>query len=280
MKDPSKVKLGGEKRDVTVLFTDIAHFTTISEALSPESLVALLNEYLEAMTEEIMAEGGTVDKYEGDAIMAYFGAPLEQNDHYARACRVALAMRKRLDKLRDQWKNAGPLPGGESRPEIDFRCGINTGVAIVGNVGSSKRLEYTVMGDNINLGSRLEGANKNYGTNLMISESTYEKVKDSFEMRELDLIKVVGKTKPIRVFELLNEKGALVPAAQALLKLYNEGLQLYKERRFEEALHKFEEILQAYPQDGPSKLYRQRSEILRNFPPPADWDGVFEMRSK
>lgn len=280
MKNPDKLKLGGEMKNVTVLFTDIAHFTTISEKLKPESLVALLNEYLEVMSNVIMSEGGTVDKYEGDAIMAFFGAPLPQEDHAARACRTALKMRLALGELMEKWTNDPPLPGGEKKPTIDFRCGLSSGDVIVGNVGSSSRLEYTVIGDIVNLGSRLEGANKKYSTNVMMSEETYERVKDVFEARELDVIRVVGKTQPIKVYELLNQKGQLVDAAAKLLQLYNEGMALYHERKFADALAKFDEILKAYPDDGPSKLYRQRCEVLRDFPPAADWDGVFEMGSK
>lgn len=277
---PENLKLGGEKRNVSVLFTDIAHFTTISEKLKPESLVALLNEYLEAMTDVIMAEGGTVDKYEGDAIMAFFGAPLEQKDHAIRACRVALKMRVKLEELHELWKKDPILPGGETKPILDFRCGISSGDVIVGNVGSSRRMEYTVMGDIVNLGSRLEGANKKYSTNIMVSEDTYNEAKDLFEARELDIIEVVGKSHPVRVYEILNEKGQLVDEAANLLKLYSEGIALYHERKFADALTKFEEILKIYPTDGPSKLYRQRCEVLRDFPPKDDWDGVFKMGNK
>jgi adenylate cyclase len=280
MSEPQKLNLGGEKREITVMFTDIAHFTSISEKLSPESLVALLNEYLEAMTDVIMSEGGTVDKYEGDAIMAYFGAPLAQTDHAVRACATALKMREKLAELLNKWKTDPPLPGGEKKPEIDFRCGLSMGEAIVGNVGSSSRLEYTAIGDIVNLGSRLEGANKKYLTNVLVSEATYEAVKEHFEAREIDTIRVVGKAKPIKVYELLNYKGKLVPEAVELLRLYNEGIQFYHTRKFEAALSKFTQLLGKYPDDGPSKLYKQRCDVLKDIPPPADWDGVFELGSK
>lgn len=280
MAHPENLKLGGEKRPITVLFTDIAHFTTISESLKPESLVALLNEYFEAMSQVILAEGGTLDKFEGDAIMAFFGAPLIQPDHALRACTAALKMRQKLAELLQKWQTDPPLPGGEKKPLIDFRCGLSSGEVIVGNMGSTTRFDYTVMGDVVNLGSRLEGANKKYDTRIMVSEATAEIVKNQFEMRELDVIKVVGKTQPIKVFEVLNLKGQLVPEAQKLLELYNQGMQMYHDRKFAEALEHFNKILEAYPTDGPSKLYRQRCEVLRDFPPPADWDGVFEMGTK
>lgn len=277
---PENLHLGGEKRAVTVLFTDIAHFTTISEGLTPESLVALLNEYFDAMSEVIMAQGGTLDKFEGDAIMAFFGAPIAYPDHALRAANAAIGMRFKLNQLLQKWKNDPPLPGGEKKPAIDFRCGLSSGDVIVGNVGSKERFEYTVMGDIVNLGSRLEGANKKYSTNIMISEATYELIKNSFECRELDIIRVVGKTKPIRVYEVLSTKGQLPAEAMSLLQSYNEGMSLYHARKYAEGLEKFKQLLQKFPQDGPSKMYLQRCEVLRDFPKPADWDEVFEMGSK
>lgn len=280
MAHPENLRLGGEKREITVLFTDIVHFTSIAEKLKPESLSSLLNEYFEAMSQVIFEEGGTLDKFEGDAIMAFFGAPVPQKDHAARACLVALKMRLRLTTLINSWKTNMTLPGGEKKPAIDFRCGINTGEVIVGNMGSIRRFNYTAMGDAVNLASRLEGANKKYNTRVMIGETTYKAVYASFETRELDTIQVVGKEKPVKVYELLAPKDDLPPDALRLLKDYSEGIQLYHERKFAIALNKFEQILTTYPDDGPSKLYRQRCEVLRDFPPPADWDGVFEMETK
>jgi len=280
MAHPEQMKLGGEKREVTVLFTDIAHSTAISEKLTPESLVALLNEYFEAMSEVIMANGGTVDKFEGDAIMAFFGAPVAQTDHAALACKTALQMRQKLVDLLLKWQTDPPLPGGEPKPQIDFRCGLSSGEVIVGNVGSLHKFNYTVMGDIVNLGSRLEGANKKYETHTMVSEKTAVKVNDRFEMRVIDTIRVMGKKEPSKVYELIAEKGQLPANVTELLKMYSEGINLYYERKFAEALAKFQKILETYPDDGPSKLYRQRCEVLRDFPPKPDWDGVYEMGSK
>lgn len=279
---PESLKLGGEKREVTVLFTDIVHFTTISEKLKPESLVALLNEYFEAMSAVIMAEGGTVDKFEGDAIMAFFGAPVGQPDHALRAARAAINMRIKLNELLASWKSPDHaiLPGGEPKPSIDFRCGLSSGEVIVGNIGSSSRFNYTVMGDIVNLGSRLEGANKKYTTHIMMSEKTHTAIRDQFETRELDVIQVVGKTEPIKIFELLAPKGQLPAEAITLLQQYGEAMALYHNRQFADALTKFSEILKSYPGDGPTQLYRQRCEVLRDFPPKEDWNGVFEMGSK
>lgn len=286
---PESLKLGGEKREITVMFTDIVHFTTISEKLKPESLVALLNEYFQAMSDVIMAEGGTVDKFEGDAIMAFFGAPVAQPDHALRATKAALKMRIKLNEVLEKWKEAKPgsdgtpanlLPGGETKPEIDFRCGLSSGEVIVGNIGSLNRFNYTVMGDIVNLGSRLEGANKKYSTHVMMSQKTHEIIKDQFETRELDIIQVMGKTEPIKVFELLAPKGELPPNVLTLLQQYTEAMELYHNRKFAEALAKFTDILKTFPEDGPSQLYRQRCEVLRDFPPKPDWNGVFEMGSK
>jgi adenylate cyclase len=277
---PESVKLGGEKREISIIFTDIAGFTSISEKLAPESLVAFLNEYLDAMTRIILDEGGTLDKFEGDAIMAFFGAPLTQADHAVRACNVALKMREAMSFLNDKWKNDEPLPNGEKKPQIDFRCGINTGEAIVGNVGSDLRFDYTALGDCVNLSSRLEGANKKYSTRIMMSETTFNMVKNEFVARELDLIIVVGKRAPVRVFELLGPMDSLNQSATILLNLYNEGLRLYHSRDFTAAQNKFEDILKSFPLDGPSKVYRQRCEILKDFPPAKDWDGVYEMATK
>lgn len=286
---PESLKLGGEKREITVMFTDIVHFTTISEKLKPESLVALLNEYFQAMSDVIMAEGGTVDKFEGDAIMAFFGAPVAQPDHALRATKAALKMRIKLNEVLEKWKEAKPgsdgtpanlLPGGEPKPEIDFRCGLSSGEVIVGNIGSLNRFNYTVMGDIVNLGSRLEGANKKYSTHVMMSQKTHEIIKDQFETRELDIIQVMGKTEPIKVFELIAPKGELPQNVLTLLQQYTEAMELYHNRKFAEALAKFTDILKTFPEDGPSQLYRQRCEVLRDFPPKPDWNGVFEMGSK
>lgn len=271
--NPDTLHLGGAKKEVTVFFSDIANFTTESEKLTPENLVAQLNEYLSTMTNIIMQNEGTLDKYVGDAIVAYFGAPLEQPDHAKRACTTALQMRAALANLHDKWQKEG-------RPLLDFRAGINTGEVIVGNVGSEKRFDYTIMGDQVNLGSRLEGANKKYSTHIMISEMTRAKLGDDFVTRELDLIKVKGKNKIVRVYELLARKGVFSKTGEELLAAYNKAFSLYTARDFKAAYTAFQEALRVYPNDGPSNLYLQRCEILRDFPPAPDWDGVFAMKEK
>ncbi|XDD45668.1 CHASE2 domain-containing protein [Leptospira sp. WS39.C2] len=196
LKHPDNLALGGSKREITIFFSDVRGFTTISEQLGPEDLVKLLNEYLSAMTDLIIEYKGTIDKYMGDAIMAFWGAPVPLEDHAYYACVAALAQLDHLKVLQQKWAE-------RNVPVIDIGCGLNSGPAVVGNMGSSHRMEYTCMGDTINLGSRLEGSNKMYTTNIIISEYTYEKVKDRVVTRELDLVRVKGKTQPVRIYELL-----------------------------------------------------------------------------
>ncbi|MCS7084445.1 MAG: adenylate/guanylate cyclase domain-containing protein, partial [Aquificaceae bacterium] len=195
--NPDALKLGGEKKEVTVFFSDVRGFTTISETLSPENLVQLLNEYLSIMTDLIISYRGTIDKYMGDAIMAFWGAPIPNEEHAYYACIASLAQLEELKKLQQRWVEQG-------YPVIDIGIGLNSGYAVVGNMGSSHRMDYTVMGDTINLGSRLEGTNKQYGTRIIISEFTYAKVKDRVYVRELDIIRVKGKNEPVKIYELLD----------------------------------------------------------------------------
>lgn len=273
LKNPKLLHRSGMKREITVFFSDIAGFTGVSEKLEPPVLLDLVNDYLGAMTDIVLKHHGTLDKYVGDAIVAYFGAPLKQADHAHRTCSVALAMREKLPSLHEKWKREG-------KPLIDFRIGINTGEAIVGNVGSEKRFDYTIMGDEVNLGSRLEGANKRYGTRIMVSEHTYAVVRDDFIFRPLDIIKVKGKDKAIEVFELVAHKDRLSETGKKLLKQYNNAILLYRNREFKKAYEAFKKALEIHPDDKPSKLYVQRSDILSNYPPPEDWDGVFTMKTK
>lgn len=199
LKDPSKVKLGGEKKILTVLFSDIRGFTSISERLTPEELVEHLNIYLQAMTDIVIKYYGTLDKYVGDEIMAFWGAPIEMEDHPLKACRAGIEMMAVLHEMNKKWDQEG-------KPRLDIGIGINTGDMVVGNMGSSSRMDYTLMGDNVNLGARLEGTNKVYRTNIIISEFTYEYVKDHVIVRELDVIKVKGKERQVKIYELIDLK--------------------------------------------------------------------------
>lgn len=272
LKDPSKLKLGGDKKQLTVLFSDIRGFTTISEQLSPEELVHLLNEYLTAMTDLVFKYDGLLDKYMGDAIMAVYGAPLDQPDHALRACRTALEMLQVLKKLQIEWS-------AEGRPFMNIGVGVNTGDMVVGNMGSQMRFDYTVMGDSVNLGSRLEGINKEYGTNIVISEFTYSIVKDNLYCRELDAVRVKGKKLPVKIYELLCEtKDA--EQCRPFVELFETGIVRYKQAFWDEAIAAFQKVLEVRPGDPPSQLYITRCQELKENPPPQPWDGVFTMMRK
>lgn len=272
LKDPTKLKLGGDKKDLSVLFSDIRGFTTISEKLTPEELVHLLNEYLTAMTDIVFKYDGLLDKYMGDAIMAVYGAPLDQPDHRLRACRTALDMLEALKDLQKKWSDEG-------RPVLNIGVGVNSGDMVVGNMGSQMRFDYTVMGDSVNLGSRLEGINKEYGTNIIISEYTYAGVKDVLTCRELDSVRVKGKKLPVKIYELLCEKKDAEPHG-AFLRRFEAGLEKYKQARWDEAIAAFRQALEIRPADPPSELYIKRCEDLKKDPPPLSWDGVFTMTKK
>jgi adenylate cyclase len=272
LKDPSKLKLGGDKKRLSVMFSDIRGFTTISEKLSPENLVKLLNEYLTAMTNIVFKHDGLLDKYIGDAIMAVFGAPIEQPDHAQRACRTAVEMMEKLRELQKKWAEEG-------WPEINIGIGVNTGDMVVGNMGSEMRFDYTVMGDSVNLSSRLEGTNKEYGTNIIISEFTHEVVKDEFFCRELDAVRVKGKKLPIKIFELLGEKKD-ASQWQGFTEVFEQGLSFYRDGKWEEAIREFKRVLELKPGDYPARLYLERCEALQEHPPEGEWDGVFTMTKK
>jgi adenylate cyclase len=272
--NPEKLKLGGERKELTVLFSDIEGFTTISEGMSPEQLVGLLNEYLSAMTEIIFRNDGTLDKYEGDAIMAFWGAPIPQTDHALCACLSALQMSEKLASIRSVWKQQG-------KPALNMRIGINTGEMVVGNLGGMGKFDYTVIGDSVNLASRLEGANKQYKTGIMVSERTYELVKDKILGRELDLIAVKGRSAPLKIFELLQLRAAGMDGTlKEFLSTYGEGFLLYRERRWDEAKKMFEQALRLKSDDYPSRLYIERATHYSVNPPPDDWDGAFVMLTK
>jgi adenylate cyclase len=268
------VRLGGDKRVLTVLFADVRGFTGIAEKLDPRVLLELLNEYLTPMTEVIVSgHQGTLDKYIGDAIMAFWGAPQEQPDHALRACRAALAMVERLDALRARWREKG-------LPDVDVGIGVNTGPMSVGFVGSQDRFyNYTVLGDAVNLASRLEGANKEYGTRILLGAATREAAGGAVVARELDLVRVKGKREPVQVFELL----ALAPAPPALAALaeaFGRGLSAYRAQRWDEAIAAFREADRLRGGDPASRVWAERCEAMRRAPPGPEWDGVFEMKTK
>jgi adenylate cyclase len=273
IEDPARLKLGGETRVMTAFFSDIKGFSGISERLSPAELVALLNDYLTEMCDVIGAHEGTIDKFEGDAIMAFWGAPVPSAEHALQACRAALEMQARLVMLRERL-------AAEGRPPIVVRMGLNSGPMVVGNMGSRSKLNYTVMGDAVNLASRLEGANKFYGTGIMISEFTRELARDGIEVRELDLIRVVGKNEAIRIYELLALSGGVTPEVRRGVALFEEALGLYRARDFARAQALFDQVEQHLPDDAPARVYRERCAEFMREPPEQGWDGAFTAKAK
>jgi adenylate cyclase len=270
--NPQSLKLGGESRELTVLFSDIRSFSTIAELLSPEALVHLLNEYFTSMTRVVFQHNGLLDKYLGDGIMAVFGVPLHDPDHAFRACCSALEMLGELKALQARWASQG-------LPSLDIGIGINTATMVVGNMGSELRFDYTVMGDGVNLASRLEGANKAYGTHIIVSDSTWEQVRDRIATRELDIIRVQGKAEPTRIFEVLG-MSPLAPDRAAMAEAFEVALRAYRAQRWEDAIRTFQQVLAAAPDDPPSQLYVQRCKTFMAALPRPDWDGVYVMPAK
>ncbi|WP_240356961.1 adenylate/guanylate cyclase domain-containing protein [Myxococcus eversor] len=266
LKNPEKAAPGGERKLLTVLFSDLVGFTSMSEQLSPEELVALLNTYFEQATGVLTLHGATLDKFIGDAIMCFWNAPLPLEDHAARACLTALDLLAVVDRL-------SPVFEARGLPRLDCRIGINTGHAVAGNLGSSAAQDYTVIGDTVNLASRLEGAAKVYGTRTLVAEDTLLAARGVVLARELDLLRVKGKQQPVRVFELVGTADT-VPAPH--LAHFAEGLALYRSQRFTEARAAF----LASPEDPPSQRFAARCDTLLVTPPPQDWDGVFTLDSK
>jgi adenylate cyclase len=274
MENPDALKLGGDKRWITVMFTDIAGFTTISESLkdTPEKLIELMNRYLTLMSGVVARHDGYVDKYIGDAVMAVWGAPVQVQDAEKKAVETALDCQEALIAFnRDVVGDY--LPSGK----LGTRIGISSGFAVAGNMGSAQRLNYTVTGDMVNLSARLEGANKEYGTYIMISEFTAERIGDGFVLRRLDRLVVKGKTEPITVFEVVGRKGQVADDVLARLAKFDEGLALHDARDFAAARALF---LKLAPSDPPSAVYAGRCETYSETPPPADWQGEFTMTHK
>jgi adenylate cyclase len=273
MESPQILKKEGERREMTAFFSDVASFTSISERLQPEELVELLNKYLTAMTNVIFEYGGYLDKYMGDGIMAFWNGLLKQPDHAEKACRCALKSMQRLKELNVALEQRGLVP-------LKARIGVNTGTMLAGFMGSDQKNQYTIMGDNVNLASRLEGANKAFGTSIMISEFTCDSVNELFEVRFLDIIRVPGKARPVKTYELLGEKGQVDPVWGQVLPLYHEAIQEFGSQQFQSAKRKFLEVLGILGHDKPCETYIQRADAFILNPPPKDWDGVFELKTK
>ncbi len=272
-RDPQRyIRPGGETKDLTVMFSDIRDFTTLSEGLTADELVHLLNEYLGEMTDTLFRNMGTLDKYIGDAIMAFWGSPYPQDDHAFRACSCALQMLDALQQLNTKWEREGRKP-------ISIGIGLNTGPVNVGNMGSAKRLAWTVMGDNVNLASRLEGMTKQYRVRIVISEGTYRQIADRFVCRDLDRIRVKGKLQPVAIYELLDVHENR-QQYEALLEGFSDAMSAYRGQNWDEAAAQLGALLASYPDDGPTQIFLQRALDFREHAPESDWDGVHVMKSK
>ena len=270
---PEKAKLGGERRFITIFFSDLANFASLSEQYEPEKIVSLLNDYFTEMSQIILDSKGIIDKYQGDSIMAFWGAPIPLQDHAVMACLAALACQGRMETINNKLCNQG-------FPPLAMRVGIHSGEAIVGNMGSIQRFDYTVIGDNVNLASRLEWVNKQFGTEIIISEDTYQLARERIEARELDLITVPGREKLIRIFQLLGEKDKITRDDKRVKNLFEDGLKLYRMREFEEAQKKFTKVMEIGSDDQPSQIFVARCRDLIDAPPSANWDGVFRLKEK
>ena len=286
--NPDMLKLGGERRVMTAFFSDVQSFSSLSEKLTPEQLVRLLNVYLTNMSNIIMRYGGTVDKYEGDAIIAFFGAPVSYDDHATRSVLVTLECHRRLAELNAEWYESGLYKSWVEAvgPKLKHRIGLNTGEMVVGNMGSENRFDYTMMGNSVNLAARLEGANKNYGTFTCVSEYTYEPAKEAVVGREMDLIRVIGIKQPVRIYEVLARKGELNDQQMKGIAIFEKGLQLYRQQHWDESIKHFTAVQKVFPDDPPSLTFIRRCQEYKAAAQnpatalPADWDGVFEASAK
>ncbi len=272
LQDSSRLKLGGERRRMTVLFSDIRGFTTISEGLNPEQLVDVLNIYLDRMTGIVFQYDGVLDKYIGDAVMAFWNAPFDQPDHAYRGLCTALDMRDALVEM-----NAANAFGDL---ELHIGLGVNTGEMVVGNVGGSTRFDYTVIGDNVNLGSRLEGITKEYGAAIITSAGTAAEVHEKILLRRLDKVAVKGKKEPVEIYECLERMEHATNAQHRLVADFEHALELYFQRSFEEAADQCDFILKQFPNDGPTKVLQERAKHFEHEPPPEGWIGTWVFTKK
>jgi len=252
------------------MFSDIRGFTSISEKLDAQELALFLNQYLSDMTRIVFKTNGTLDKYIGDAVMAFWGAPFEEPGHAAKACNAALEMMTRVRELQKQWEAQG-------KPSLDIGIGLNTGVASVGNMGSLLRYGYTALGDAVNLSSRLEGLNKDYSTHIIANETTYQGAKnDGFVFRELDLIRVKGKLQPVTIYQLMGRQADFAADGSAVavrlqVETFARARELYRRRQWKAAKDAFQEFLEKWPKDGPAGVYLERCKEYLASEPAAEW---------
>lgn len=275
LNNPEAAALGGKRKEVTIFFSDIRGFTSISESLPPEEVVSLLNEYLTEMTNIVFKYEGTLDKYIGDAVMAIWGAPAAHEDDPERAVRASLEMVEKVKEINARWI-------AQKRPTtFQIGAGLNTGEVVVGNIGSEERRDYTVIGDHVNLASRLEGVTKLYGARIVASESTYDRTKEKFYYRPLDIVAVKGKQTGIRIFEVMGAKdNSTDPAWIELAQLSSQGFEAYLKQQWDEALRIFREIQAKFPEDKLAPLYIERCEAFKQNPPGPDWDGIARLTTK
>ncbi|MEE9167519.1 MAG: adenylate/guanylate cyclase domain-containing protein [Candidatus Neomarinimicrobiota bacterium] len=276
-------KLGGDAGYHTAFFSDIQSFSSFSEVLEPEKMVSLMNEYLTEMTEVLLSHRGTLDKYIGDAIVAFYGAPMPVEDHEYEACTTALEMEDKLRNLRDKWSHDDEWP--ELVHNMRHRVGLSSGEMVTGNMGSTMRMNYTMMGDTVNLASRLEASAKQYGVYIQVAESTYSSVKERFEWRFLDNVRVKGKKRPVKAYELLARKGELSESYSKVVPVFHEGIELYNAQKWDKALKLFKEaetLEEMFPMRpiNPSRVYIERCEFFKETPPGDDWAGVWTLTAK
>lgn len=272
--NPEKVELGGEEVEASIMFSDIEGFTSISESKRPKELVEFLNNYFSTASDIFFKHEGTIDKFIGDAVMVQFGIPLKNPNHRILAVRASYEFSHVVQAMAKGARERG-------EPVFSTRVGVNTGTMVVGYIGGRTKKEYTVIGDTVNLASRLEGVNKFYGTSLMISESTAsDQVRDEFLLREMDIMRVKGKHQPIKIYEVVCRKNEITEAQLKKVQTFESGLQLYRDQQWNDAISMFKTVLKTHESDYASKMYVERCEKYRLTPPPKEWDGVYVMTSK
>jgi adenylate cyclase len=273
--DPDKLKLGGEKKLLTAMFTDVKGFSTISEKMDPNDLVSLLNLYLTRMCDLILDARGTIDKFEGDAIIAFWGAPLAFDDHAMGAARSALRMKQAEAQMNEQLVRDKLAPS-----PLLTRIGINTGDMTVGNMGTARRMNYTMMGNAVNLAARLEGVNKEYGTWILTTDATRAQLDETIVVRKLDRVRVVGISTPVRLFEVASFRDQTDPKQLEKIVLFEQGIDAYEARDWERAIARFRDVLAIDPNDGPAKTFLERTDWNQAADLGDEWDGVFTLKTK
>ena len=271
--NPDALKLGGEERYLTAFFSDIAAFSSFSEKLSPTELVTFLNRYLSAMSDILLDQGGTIDKYEGDAIISFFGAPIHMEDHAVRCVFAALEQQERLAELREIWKSEG-------LPEVHVRIGINSGPMVVGNMGTDSKMNYTMMGDHVNLASRLEGVCKVYRVPILMSKDTYVEVRNHIAARFIDRVRVVGRAQPVELYQPLGDRQFVGNEKIQECRTYEKAWMLMSEGKYDESLQILAKLYMHNPNDGLYEVMIKRIKLYAQMPPPDDWDGVFNLKNK